>query len=58
MLIGLVVGPRSAGEDDGMNHSSTSDGARHLDAFIDALASRHRRLARLNLLTRVALVSR
>ena len=39
-----------------MNHASTSDGARHLDAFIDALAGRHRRLARLALLTRSALV--
>ena len=40
-----------------MNHASTiSDGARHIDAFIDALAGRHRRLARLTLLTRAALV--
>ncbi len=40
-----------------MNHpSTTSDGARHIDAFIDALARRHRRLARLTLLTRAALV--
>ncbi|MBK5297316.1 MAG: hypothetical protein JJE40_09165 [Vicinamibacteria bacterium] len=40
-----------------MNHASTtSDGARHIDAFIDALAERHRRLARLTLLTRAALV--
>lgn len=40
-----------------MNHASTtSDGARHIDAFIDALAQRHRRLARLTLLTRAALV--
>ena len=41
----------------GMNHASTtSDGARHIEAFIDALAQRHRRLARLTLLTRAALV--
>ena len=40
-----------------MNHASTtSDGARHIDAFIDALARRHQRLARLTLLTRAALV--
>ena len=38
-----------------MNHASTtSDGARHIDAFIDALARRHRRLARMTLLTRAA----
>ena len=36
--------------------STTSDGARHIDAFIDTLAWRHRRLARLTLLTRAALV--
>ncbi len=40
-----------------MNHASTtSDGARRIDAFIDALALRHRRLARLTLLARAALV--
>ena len=40
-----------------MNHASAnSEGARHIDAFIDALAARHRRLARLTLLTRTALV--
>ena len=39
-----------------MNQASkTSDGARHLDAFIDAIAARQRRLARLTLLTRAAL---
>lgn len=36
--------------------STTSEGARHIDAFIDALAARHRRFARLTLLTRTALV--
>ena len=36
-----------------MNHASTnSEGARHIDAFIDALAARHLRLARLTLVTR------
>ena len=40
-----------------MKHASTtSDGARHIEAFIDALAQRHRRLSRLTLLTRAALV--
>jgi hypothetical protein len=40
-----------------MNHTSAnSDGARHIDAFIDALAARHQRLARLTLLARTALV--
>ena len=41
-----------------MNHASTnSESARHIDAFIDALAARHLRLARLTLLTRTALVA-
>src|SRR5688500_6034230 len=40
-----------------MNQASkTSEGACHLNAFIDAIAGRHCRLARLTLLTRAALV--
>ena len=40
-----------------MTHPSTnSESARHIAAFVDALAGRHRRLARLTLATRAALV--